>query len=221
MGHFDDYLTRAFGENFPLKLTEVFGIFSALGERPEDFFQRHYQVPERELGGPEARPALPEREGSARLEDLLALLAGEATPLAPADWVARVARLLRELIVRCGTKQWAVSRALGLSAPALGQALRKEEGLTAWQLFGTLQVLGVGPGRFFSELFAPKAGEVAPGVSRAEAREALRRMVKGASPGAQGEGETAGPPEEASDDEGAGGAGEPPGEEPEDNGTEG
>ena len=212
IGRYHDYVSRALRGEWPLRLSLAFQILAALGHRPEDFFRRYYPAehkPAEAAGGPKAGEAKVEE----RLEALLAAVGRGPAPLAPGDWVGRAARLLRALISRRGLEQMAVSRALGLSPATLGQALRKGSHVSAWQLFGTLEVLRIGPGEFFAELLEPRPGEVAPGISREDAVAALERVAASAGPAAGAEEGAAETGEQPTQDEAAG-------QESEENGTE-
>jgi len=170
LGHHPAYLSRAFAGEIPLRMVEVFGIFAALGERPGGFFATHYP-----LGGGEAGAWA--RRGEPTLAALVGLVEASEPAMSPAEWTARLGRLLRRSIGLAGLTQKEVSRRLGSGPGALGQALRKANGLTAWQVWGTLAAIGLAPARFLAELFAPQGDEVAPGLRPAQFWEAIQRLL--------------------------------------------
>jgi len=181
MGLFPAYLGRVVNGVIPLKLTTVFGIFAALGERPDRFFDQHYPLGGRGPAGPEEEPSVLDAPGEPSLRALVALVEGAEAPVSPAERAARAGRLLREAILRGRTTHRAVSRALGLSEDSLGNALRRAQGPTAWQLFGTLHVVGMTPGRFFAELFSPEDEGGSPRVSGPEVWDAVEKLLEGGS----------------------------------------
>jgi transcriptional regulator with XRE-family HTH domain len=186
LGFAPAYLTRVFNGDYPLRLAVVFAILSALGARPRDFFAGPYRPA---APGPRTLPEVAtgtlDAEEPAR-QALAALVEASEPALSAAEWADRAARLLRQAILWARTTQRAVGRTLGLPPDALGQALRKAQGLTAWQIFGVLAAIGMAPAEFFARLFSPQDDEVAPGLRRADLREALTRLDLTASAAGEG-----------------------------------
>ncbi len=180
MGRSLELLPRALAGTSPLKLKDVLGIFTVLGEHPLRFFERRYPLGG-SVFGPDARARLREvAPDMPRFDGLIAV--GQRLERAPAvDAAVQAAGLLlRRLIVEQGWQQRRVSQALGLRPDTLGQALRGGMDLEMWHIFGVLAVIEVGAPRFFQDLLAP--GDSLAGATWNEMVRVLERLLSGAGP---------------------------------------
>jgi transcriptional regulator with XRE-family HTH domain len=153
---YPEYVGRTLSGRADLKVGDVFRLLELLQVEPFDFLQASFP-----LGGSSvlaakklvAASATPER----LLVDRLARegLTKHGAKLDARAWTERAGQLLREVLRRNDQTQADVAAALGLTVSALGQRLRGNSRLLAWQLFAVLRVLKVDAGRFFYELVFP------------------------------------------------------------------
>lgn len=173
LGHAPGYLSKVFCGRLPLRLATVFGLLRLLGKEPLFFFGRLFPLSE-----VESRQVLSSGlDLGAAITRLVALADAQADDRSPSEWVELTRETLRLTLRGGGFKARAMSRALDLKPDALGNALRRRATLTAFHLFGTLEVLGRSPGAFFAEICRPE-GEEMPWMEVVELAERVAREAR-------------------------------------------
>jgi len=157
LGHHPGYLSRLFRGEIPIKVEttcellrllqieagEFFFLTFPLGGEAEAHLRRARNRQEEAVAGPRVRPFGVRRAPSSQ-------------PVNLAFWAGW---LLRRKIRRSRRTQAALSEELGFGSPyALSNALRGQCDLAFHHVFPVLAALGVGPGRFFAELFLLAVG---------------------------------------------------------------
>lgn len=165
LGHHDNYLTRTFRGRLPLKVVDVFWLLERLSVDSELFFELLWPFGGDEAGYVRRRPPAEYRPDERLAQHRLKLRAERGEDVfTPADWAAKAAVCLRELLRRKRVTQRAASLAAGMGPDALGQALRGNTLLTFQHVFATLEASGSPPGRFFTDLFGAPDGDLLEGL---------------------------------------------------------
>lgn len=175
IGRGPGYLSKALRGDNPLKVRDLFAVFTALGEDARPFFDRHYPLGGVDLASLALPPAVVDGI-VVSFQELLASPRAQPPPLVPAEVEAAARKLLRHWIRQHGWTQRAVAEALGWSPPSLGGALRGGTDLWVLHVFAILQTLEVSPARFWSELLWPDDA----GALRHDLVMVVERLLSGA-----------------------------------------
>lgn len=109
--------------------------------------------------------------------ELLEVPGGSATWANPREQELRTSELHRFALQRKGWRVRGASRVLGLTEDALGHDLRGAARLTFFQVFGVLHYIGMGPRRFFFELFLDPPQEPEEWHPRAELLDLIETLT--------------------------------------------
>ncbi len=185
LGRSEPHVGRVLAGLYPLYVSDLMELLSLARFSAWDFFDLHYPFGGQkmfELRRGEKAPWIPRGRIATHQPR-------PSDPQGPAEWVEVIRDLLKDKIRDSPFSQRAVSRTLGLPQDALGLALRANTRLRLAHVLGTLQVIGVSPGRFFMEIYAP--GESLPARLQwsqvlTEMERALALVAEGPPPGRRG-----------------------------------